>query len=151
MKSWGIDGFQAFYCIVVVFMHNKKDADRWLRQAEEDYKVLEILLEKQKHYMVCFLAQQAGEKAAKSIMHYYGVQLIAVHSVYTILKSLEDHLNIPEQMLAYAKRLDKYYIPTRYPDAFPDEIPSEMFDEEEAMEGARYSKSILEFARKIIG
>jgi HEPN domain-containing protein len=31
-----------------------------------------------------------------------------------------------------SKSLDKYYIPTRYPDALPGIIPSEAFDKDDA-------------------
>lgn len=131
-------------------MKNKNDAERWLKQAEEDFETLNIVLEKKKYYMACFLAQQVGEKAAKGVMYFYGMQLFAMHSVYGLLKALQTYVAVPEELLRYAKRLDKYYIPTRYPDAFPDEIPANMFDEEEAQASAEYAKALLDFARKIV-
>lgn len=45
--------------------------------------------------------------------------------------------------------MEKFYIPTRYPDAFPEGNLYEFYDTEEADEALKYSSKIIEFVRKI--
>ena len=47
-----------------------------------------------------------------------------------------------------AGSLDKYYIPTRYPDAPPGGIPSTAFDEEDARRAIGLAEKIAEFVKK---
>jgi len=50
-----------------------------------------------------------------------------------------------------AKKLDKYYIPTRYPNGLPGGIPSRYFDDPvEAEEAMRLAKGVIELVAKKI-
>lgn len=42
-----------------------------------------------------------------------------------------------------AKKLDKYYIISRYPNGLPGLIPSEYFDQDEAEESLRLAEKII--------
>jgi HEPN domain-containing protein len=44
--------------------------------------------------------------------------------------------------------LEKFYIPTRYPDAYPEGSPYEFYDTEEAEKALKCSSKIIEFVRK---
>ena len=48
--------------------------------------------------------------------------------------------------LPQAKRLDKLYIPTRYPNGLPDSIPAEVFTPEETQEAINMAKRLLDLA-----
>lgn len=48
-----------------------------------------------------------------------------------------------------AKVLDRYYIPTRYPDSFDFGIPRDYFEEEDAKEAIEYARKILEYAEEV--
>jgi HEPN domain-containing protein len=41
----------------------KKEAERWMRQAEEDLDVANLLAKNRRYNVACFMAQQAAEKA----------------------------------------------------------------------------------------
>ncbi|HHT9152806.1 MAG TPA: HEPN domain-containing protein, partial [Candidatus Hypogeohydataceae bacterium YC40] len=50
-----------------------------------------------------------------------------------------------------AKRLDDYYIPTRYPNGLPGEIPAKYYDDKEEVQKAlALSEQIIKLARKKI-
>jgi len=64
-----------------------------------------------------FIAQQAAEKAVKAVFQ----KLNAVawgHSVFELIKTLSKKEKIDSNIVNCAKSLDKYYIPTRYPNGF---------------------------------
>lgn len=57
-------------------------------------------------------------------------------------------LEVPEELLEAAKVLDKYYIPTRYPDAHPAGPAARHYTRGEAEEAVRLAKGILAFAEE---
>lgn len=75
----------------------------------------------------------------KALAYFRGADLVKSHSVKTIAKELGENGEI-ESM---GQKLDLYYIPTRYPDAFMEGAPFEYFEESQA-------KEAIEFAEKII-
>jgi HEPN domain-containing protein len=64
---------------------------------------------------VCFLSHQAVEKALKALR----IKRLGVYSqTQSIAKLIEDVrgvIVIPEELAEKAGKLDRYYIPTRYP------------------------------------
>lgn len=51
--------------------------------------------------------------------------------------------------VAQAKKLDKYYIPTRYPNGLPGGVPSRYFDDpKEAEEAMRLAQSVIDLVEK---
>ena len=50
----------------------KAEARRWLQQALYDLKAARWNIQGGFHDTACFLAQQAGEKALKSLLYYVG-------------------------------------------------------------------------------
>lgn len=48
-----------------------------------------------------------------------------------------------------AKKLDRYYLITRYPNGLPGEVPSRYFDDpEEAEEAMRLAKGVVEMVER---
>ena len=47
-----------------------------------------------------------------------------------------------------ASVLDKYYIPTRYPNGLPGGVPYEAFDEADAKRAIELAKSVIEIVKK---
>ena len=53
--------------------------------------------------------------------------------------------------VAQAKKLDKYYIPTRYPNGLPGGVPSRYFDDpKEAEEAMELAQSLIGLVEKKI-
>jgi HEPN domain-containing protein len=55
----------------------KAEAERWFKQAGYDLKAARWNIEGEFHDTACFLAQQAAEKALKSLLYYLGAKRAA--------------------------------------------------------------------------
>jgi HEPN domain-containing protein len=53
------------------------------------------------------------------------------------------------ESLVRAKRLDAFYLPTRYPNCLPGGVPAEYYDDEaEALEAERMAGAVLAFVKE---
>ncbi len=120
------------------------EARRWLQTGFEDLDAAKTLLENGKFSHACFLAQQAGEKAIKALWYSLGEDPWG-HSIQKLIieipdKSLRDQLN---PLLNLAAALDRYYIPTRYPNGLPDLTPRQFYFKEDAELCIHHADSLL--------
>ncbi len=118
----------------------------WLSQAKDDFVWGSDSLATKHYAQCCFIAQQVAEKACKAIAYFRGFDMIKGHSVASIARELK----INDTMEKAAKRLDQYYISTRYPDAMPQGAPFEYFTEEQAREALSMAQMFVEYAEKEI-
>lgn len=121
----------------------RAEALRWLRQAKEELKDAAFLKDSHRFYLALFLCQQSAEKALKAFIYSREEEPIFSHSVAFLLR-LATSLDSDFQSLRAAKRLDDYYIPTRYPNGLPGEIPSDYYDDEDEV------KRALELCRQVV-
>ncbi len=126
------------------------EAQRWLKQAEYDYQDAEFTMSGRRYSLSCFLAQQAAEKAIKAFLFSKGADFVWGHSVVELCVSAIEFDNCFEEYKSVAASLDKYYIPTRYPDGLPGGIPYEAYDNEDACLALKKSKRIIEYVRRVI-
>jgi HEPN domain-containing protein len=49
-----------------------------------------------------------------------------------------------------AKKLDRFYIPTRYPNGFEQGAPKDYYLKEDAQEALKYAQKIIDFCKKQI-
>ena len=54
---------------------------------------------------------------------------------------------IADLTIDHGRILDKYYIPTRYPNGFDSGAPTDYYTEEESRNAIRQAEAILEFCR----
>jgi HEPN domain-containing protein len=118
----------------------------WFRQAEADLKHAMNSMEVGDYEWSCFSAQQASEKAVKSVYIKMGMEAWG-HTVSVLLGSLKPRLKVPSSILESAKGLDKHYIPTRYPNGFDDGAPVDFYTKKEATAAVRQAKQIVEYCR----
>lgn len=125
---------------------NRHEAERWLKTAEADLETAVVLLQNNKYPHSCFHSQQAGEKAMKAVWYLLEADPWG-HSIKKLIQNLENvDVNTKkkfEEVTKNAILLDRYYIPTRYPNGLPDLTPEEAFLEEDA-------KMCIDNAGKII-
>ena len=109
---------------------NIREAHRWLKTAESDLEVAVILLDKHRYSHSCFHSQQAAEKAMKAVWYMLDADPWG-HSIKRLVQELE-HVDSQtmrhfEPVTKAAVLLDRFYIPTRYPNGLPDLTPEEAF------------------------
>lgn len=54
---------------------------RWLEQSEADLFGVQVLFKNNVYHLVCFIAQQAAEKAIKAFLYARGETIVTGHSV----------------------------------------------------------------------
>ena len=121
---------------------------RWLNQAEADFDAAQDSLKSEHFEWACFQAQQASEKALKAFLFSHGLRAIITHSTSELLIEAQKYVpfDIPQK---YAKTLDSYYIPTRYPNGRPGRsIPARYYSKEDATICINYAESILKNVKK---
>jgi len=127
-------------------------ADRskdWMAQAKRDLNHAVNSCEVGDFEWSCFSAQQAAEKAVKAVfLHLHGEGW--GHSVYALLKALNDKVMVSQNLLESAKILDKHYIPTRYPNSFDSGMPGDYYTENEAQEAIRNAGEIIKFCESCL-
>ncbi|MCS7150270.1 MAG: HEPN domain-containing protein [Caldimicrobium sp.] len=130
---------------------SKEIALKWLKQTEFDSKDAKKAFEWQSYNLCYFLAQQEVRMVLKALLYYVGAEEIWGQSAGILLIEATKYYPELESLLPQAKSLDKYYIPTRYPDALPDEIvPSEAYDSSDGESALSKAERILSKVRSLI-
>lgn len=132
----------------------REEAIRWFEEAEYDIGAAKDNLDKARYNWACFIAQQAAEKAIKSIYILRGESAERVHSIAVLIKgdAKRQITGIPEMAvdLESAMELDRHYIPTRYPNGVPFGKPYEFYSEEKAKECIECAERLISNCRKIL-
>ena len=102
----------------------------WLRQAERDLEVARTTSQAKQYDWACFAAQQAAEKALKGLYQHH-------HA--------EGWGHVLDRLVESAKVLDKFYIPTRYPNGLDAGAPADAYTSGEAEQAIRYAQEIVAF------
>lgn len=126
----------------------RSKSERWLEQAIHDLEDARFNLSGGRYNVACFLAQQAAEKALKAFLLKKGADEVWGHSIADLC---EDAKNFDPSFAKIEREivlLDKYYLPTRYPDALPGGIPSYAFDEEDAKRAITISEKAINFVKE---
>jgi HEPN domain-containing protein len=124
-------------------------AEDWLRQADADLRHSRNAREDGDHEWACFAAQQAAEKGLKGLAQHLGGEPWG-HSVTVLLGELRERLDVPPALGDAGKRLDKHYIPTRYPNGFDQGAPTDYYTAAEAEAAINDATAILEFCRRAL-
>lgn len=110
----------------------RHEALRWTEQARRDLAAARYNAEGGHHNVACYLAQQAAEKALKAVLYAAGAETVLGHSASDLAKSAATEDASLAVIAAAATRLDRYYIPTRYPNGLPGGIPADAFGADDA-------------------
>ena len=133
---------------------NMREAIRWLTTADDDLDSAVILKINGKYAHSCFHAQQAGEKALKAVWFFADADPWG-HSIKKLIEDLTSvDFKLYQKLEPHARMgmvLDRFYIPTRYPNGLPDITPDVAFTNEDADTCITYSKKILDEVRSLLG
>lgn len=126
----------------------RKEAELWFKQAEQDLSDAQLLADHKRNNVACFMAQQAAEKALKAFLIGNGADEVWGHSIAELAFDAQKFDKEFEALRLKITSLDKYYIPTRYPNSLPGGIPAEAFDIEDAEKALRLAKQAINFIKK---
>lgn len=127
------------------------EAKRWWLTADEDLDAAKTLHESKKYSHACFLAQQSAEKAMKALW-------LAIdgdpwgHSIQKLVMQFpqQSKLRDPQNWLAHAAYLDKFYISTRYPNGLPDLTPSQVYNMQDSAQAIERADFFLNETNKLL-
>lgn len=109
-----------------------REAARWLMQAGIDLEAARMLSERFPA-LACFHAQQSAEKALKAVLYAAGERPVLGHALAELGNEVERHAPAYADIRSAVAKLDRHYIPTRYPNGLPEGgDPSASFDAEDA-------------------
>jgi len=130
-------------------MPPQRTAD-WMEQAHEDLSAARDMFSTHHYAWCCFLCHQAAEKALKAVLEHLR-NPTSGHNLLKLLSVIQEILEVPDDVRRACTVLNRYYIPTRYPNAFPSGAPVRMFDERDAEEAIRYAEAVVFFAERATG
>lgn len=115
----------------------QRDRD-WLKEAHAELQAALDLLRGGHWSWCCFTCQQVAEKV-------FG------HNLNLLLQAVETYTAVPESVQMACARLNRYYIPTRYPNAFDRGAPADQFFESDASHALEDTEEVYRFAESVIG
>ncbi|MCX6693893.1 MAG: HEPN domain-containing protein [Methanomicrobiales archaeon] len=123
---------------------NRREAERWLVQAERDFVAGRNSASTGSYEWACFQAQQCSEKALKAVLIAQGRRRVLIHSIFELVLEAGKFAPSLLEVRKGTKKLDGAYFASRYPDSIAGELtPGEYYEEEDAEECLKIAESIL--------
>ena len=119
--------------------------DDWLNEARAELRAARDLLHGKHWSWCCFTCQQAAEKALKAVCAFYRTPQFG-HNLNLLVEAVQSHTTVRTSIERASARLNRYYIPTRYPDAFPQGAPADQFFEDDARQALTDAEAVIGFA-----
>lgn len=126
----------------------KGEGNKWLSFSQEDMKMAELALKEKIYNQVCFHSQQCVEKAIKGLIVKSGHAHPQSHKLADLVSAFT--MTIFEDLKKDILLLDRFYIPTRYPDALPGMLPEGLPSREDAEEAIKIARIVIERATEEI-
>lgn len=124
-----------------------KGINKWFSFAQDDLSMARIAFKEKIYNQVCFHSQQGGEKMLKGFLKDKKQNVPKTHRLKELLELCS---NIDAEFRILKDKcvsLDRYYIPTRYPDALPGALPEGMPVKEDAQEALSILEEIRDFVQ----
>lgn len=124
------------------------ERNRWINFAREGQRAAQIMYKEGIWTLSCFHSQQAVEKALKGFLKEKIHTVSKTHSLIELLNiCLQEHADfssIQEDCAA----LNRYYVPTRYPDTLPGSLPEGLPTREHADKALQALARVMDFISK---
>jgi HEPN domain-containing protein len=123
-------------------------SERWLMFAGQDLRMAELAMTEGLHNQVCFHSQQCAEKAIQGLLAHQGRTLPRTHLLGDLFALLDPN---PLTTSVDVQLLDRFYIPTRYPDALPGDLPEGLPNEDDATDALKVARQAFESISRAVG
>ena len=118
----------------------------WWEQGLRDLAHARRSVDDLDHEWAAFAAHQAAEKVLKALIVSRGGDPWG-HSITSLVESLPSDTAPATEIVETANRLDKHYIPSRYPNGFDSGYPGKLYTRGEAEGAIADAERIVEFSR----
>ena len=125
-----------------------KESERWLLFAHQDLRMAEMAMGEGLYNQVCFHAQQCAEKAIKGLLAHQRKIPPRTHRLADLLGLLEPDPFAEDRI--EIQLLDRFYLPTRYPDALPGLLPEGLPDAGDAQEALTIAGKVLTQVKQLL-
>lgn len=129
---------------------NMNRSQDWYKQAKRDFSKAELDCEHAYFEWCCFTCQQAAEKSVKALYLHLNMN-VRGHSLTKLLGALKDQFDISEEIMDAARRIDRFYIESRYPNGFPEGSPYDFFSKSIAEQAINDCREIIGFVDNHLG
>lgn len=122
--------------------------DKWLEFAMRDLDGTEVLFEKGRYHLACYLSQQAAEKSLKAFL---AARLPNVPKIHELDELCKRCIKIDDAFRTISKHcmdLNIFFNPVRYPDAEPGILPAGFPTFEQAEAALKQTKELMAFVRQ---
>ncbi len=126
---------------------NLREAQRWLQQSAEHFAAAEWAAQGKHWPNACFQFQQSAELALKALLIRQG-EKVRMHGLLHLLELLLPYYPELSRLDRATRNLDRFYIPTRYPDVLPTGTSAAYFREQDSVEAQTAAGEVLWFARQ---
>lgn len=118
----------------------------WWDQSAKDLALARVAVDAGHYEWATFAAQQSGEKALKAVILGGGGDPCG-NLLTALIEALPVEARVSEGTRDAARRLDKHYIPSRYPNGFASGFPGQLYTRGEAEGAIADAESIFEACR----
>lgn len=101
-----------------------REAERWPAFARDDLRIAELAMNEGIYNQVCFHSEQCVEKVLKAWLASKDKRIPRTHRMADLLTLIP--ADVLKDMAEEILLLDRFYIPTRYPDALPGSLEQGM-------------------------
>ena len=119
------------------------EASRWMDQAKNDIEFARHALGGEFFHQVCFISQQAAEKALKAILYAGGARTVLGRSLVGLVARLRKSHPALEALRDVAAEIDLFYIPARYPNGLVEGVPHRVFTRSQAKRALAGAEAVL--------
>ena len=122
-------------------------SERWLDFAREDLRMADLAMPEGMYNQICFHSQQCAEKAIKGLLLLQDRTPPRTHLLGDLLTVLAPN---PFTSSFDIQLLDRFYIPTRYPDALPGSLPEGLPSRGDATEALSVARHVLDAVAALV-
>ena len=119
--------------------------NNWFDFAQEDLLMAEDALERRIYNQTCFHSQQGVEKMLKGFLKSKKQNIPKIHFLEELIELCSNIDHRFKSLKSRCSILDRYYIPTRYPDALPGMLSESLPQKKDAEEALETLRKVMDF------